>query len=354
MKCQSAVAILCDRWDDTFKNKNIGHLIRYHQCRGKKVVFISRRGGKVNSEEFPDVVSYVLPYNIPRRWALRVLVLFTLAKIALRENVSTVQWSYIGYYENILWPLLRVPFVLKSDSFGWQVSYRDTRARLLKMSESCAYAVFSETAYDAIFLETKLGLSPRLLQNPISDDFFSAELVPWRGRSHHLLITGRLVEEKNIEDSIRVLKIVQYKFPKTELHFIGTCPDNEYLARCKELAQSLGVYDSVRLHQRVDGQELYQQISNFRIALNTSVVEGVPNRFIDFIACRVFTVSYDVGLCRELLDEHSGIIVEENTPESAADHVLKFLSEQSERHPPKHKSTLLSVKSFGKILDRTL
>lgn len=113
-------------------------------------------------------------------------------------------------------------------------------------------------------------------------------------------LIGRVVPIKDIKTFIRTIFIANRKLPALRGWIIGPeSEDPEYVRECRELIDSLGMQNNVKLlgFQKID--ELLPQIG--LVALS-SISEGLPLVVLEAFAAGVPVVTTDVGSCRELIE----------------------------------------------------
>jgi len=149
-----------------------------------------------------------------------------------------------------------------------------------------------------------------------------------------LCLIGRVVPIKDVKTFIRAMRRVVNQLPDAEGWIAG--PEDEdpgYAAECRNLAESLGIADSVKFlgFQKVD--ELMPKIG---LTILSSISEALPLVILEGYAAGVPTVSTDVGSCRQLIEGlepedralgPSGAVVNIADPQALADATIALLGD---------------------------
>jgi glycosyltransferase involved in cell wall biosynthesis len=114
--------------------------------------------------------------------------------------------------------------------------------------------------------------------------------------------------------------------PETRLRIFGTASKENrgYLKVCEDLADSLGLGDSVTFEGHVES--VLDAYHAGDVVLLTSISEGFPYTLIEAMAAGKATVATDVGGVREATGG-AGIIVPPRDPQRMADACLIFLND---------------------------
>ncbi len=189
-------------------------------------------------------------------------------------------------------------------------------------------------AYNAEW-EVALGVDRqrvRVIYNGSNDVALSAlPLQPPPGGPPTIGYVGRIDPLKDVMTLIRAFSLVRKAVPTARLLIWGPASSQPYLAHCKELASSLGLWD--------DGGALDPSPLSFEgstdnlpaaygachvIALS-SVTEGFPYTVVEAMLAARATVATDVGGVREALggirlgEDGPGLLVEPGDPRGLAD-----------------------------------
>jgi len=147
---------------------------------------------------------------------------------------------------------------------------------------------------------------------------------------------GRVVRIKDVKTLVRAARLVVDEVPDAKFIIAGpTDEEPEYAAACAELAEQLGLSESIEFRGPMQRDELLVETD---VMLLTSVSEGLPFVAIESFGASVPVVSTDVGSCGELVmgkaDESptlgaAGAVVPVGEPAAIARAVTKLLTDRS-------------------------
>jgi glycosyltransferase involved in cell wall biosynthesis len=150
------------------------------------------------------------------------------------------------------------------------------------------------------------GLEPKPLQSPL-----------------RLIAVSRLAPNKRVDHVIRVLKILRQQGVDVRLTVIGW---GEMETSLKQLANDLGVSDRVEFTGLLNEQKKNEHLCAAHLLVHTSVREGWGLNVIEANAMGTPAVVYPVGgLVDSTLDNETGIVTREESPESVARAVTEIL-----------------------------
>ncbi|WP_323001542.1 GT4 family glycosyltransferase PelF [Denitromonas sp.] len=148
-----------------------------------------------------------------------------------------------------------------------------------------------------------------------------------------LCLIGRVVPIKDVKNFIRAMRSVRTRLPEAVGWIAGPLDeDPTYVAECRNLIDSLGLGEAVRLlgMQRIDAL-----LPKVRLVVLSSISEALPLVVLEAFAAGVPCVSTDVGACRELIEGqdaadralgHAGAVVGIANPQALADAALDLLA----------------------------
>ncbi len=115
-----------------------------------------------------------------------------------------------------------------------------------------------------------------------------------------ICLIGRVVPIKDIKTFIRAMRSVANQMPTVQVWIAG--PEEEdpgYARECRQLAQGLGLGDTVRFlgFQRID--VLLPQVG---LLVLSSISEALPLVLLEGFAAGVPAIATDVGSCRQLIE----------------------------------------------------
>jgi len=151
-----------------------------------------------------------------------------------------------------------------------------------------------------------------------------------------IVTTGRLVEKKGIEYSIRAIAQLLQRYPRLEYTIVG---DGELRPELEQLIQSLGVGDRIHLCGRKQQQELIELLDQAHLFVAPSVTAADGNQdapvnvLKEAMAMGLPVVSTLHGGIPELVEDGiSGFLVPERDVEALRDR-LEYLVTHPERWP---------------------
>ncbi len=147
---------------------------------------------------------------------------------------------------------------------------------------------------------------------------------------------GRIVEIKDVKTLLRAAAIVVAKMPQAKFLVMGPFDEDlEYAEECRQLANQLGIDDSVEFS---GSKTLEQALPPTDLMVLSSVSEGLPFVALEAFAAGIPLVATDVGSCRELIEGRTdetpvlgpaGTIVPVGEPDALADAIIKILGNRA-------------------------
>ena len=189
-----------------------------------------------------------------------------------------------------------------------------------------ATAMAPGSEYNVLWLEAN-GCDPSRIR-PIYNGVDAANFI--RSSSEPdvptLVWLGRIDPLKDVETLLHTIARVREVKPETRLRIFGTASKENrgYLTLCEDLADSLGLGDSVTFEGHVES--VLDAYHAGDVVLLTSISEGFPYTLIEAMAAGKATVATDVGGVREATGG-AGIIVPPRDPQRMADACLIFLND---------------------------
>lgn len=155
-----------------------------------------------------------------------------------------------------------------------------------------------------------------------------------------IIYVGRLKRAKRPEHAIKAFEIIKEEMQHAKLWIVG----DGYLR--KDLEKS--VCEGIKFFGYVSEGEKKELLSKAWVLVNPSVREGWGINVIEANACGTPCIAYDVpGLRDSIIDEETGILVDENgNIEKLAEAIIKVL-EDGELRGKLSKNALMYAKSFS-------
>lgn len=136
---------------------------------------------------------------------------------------------------------------------------------------------------------------------------------------------GRIKDYKRVEDTIRAFAKVRELSPSAKLIIAG----RGRTVALRELADRLGISDSVDFRGEVDDDEKVRILSSAWVFVTTSMKEGWGLGPVEANACGTPVISYDVaGLRDSVKDGYNGILVEDGDITSLAREIHAVISDR--------------------------
>ncbi len=126
---------------------------------------------------------------------------------------------------------------------------------------------------------------------------------------------GRIDPLKDIETLIRALAVVRERVPGAKLLLAGPVPtgNDQYAENCRTLADQLGLSEDVIWNGPVTSSR--DAFAGGRIAVLSSISEGMPYTVLEAMMCGRATVSTDVGGVAEAVGD-AGLVVPPRDPDA--------------------------------------
>ena len=161
---------------------------------------------------------------------------------------------------------------------------------------------------------------------------------------------GRLDPNKNLEDVLHAFAIFRKDYPEYILDVYG---DGKNKKNLEQLVKSLNIEDSVVFHGNVDDvDKAYQEMD---MLLVTSLFEGFALNVLEAISNGTQVVTYDINYGpTDIIDENSGFIVKERTPEALAGAMIEAVKVPKEQANLIERSRKFSEEIFLKRWKKVL
>jgi len=138
-----------------------------------------------------------------------------------------------------------------------------------------------------------------------------------------LIAVSRLAPNKRIDHAILILKTLLERRVQAHLTIVGT---GEVEGELKQLAKETGLAERILFTGQLPEMEKDAQLRGAHLLIHTSIREGWGLNVLEANAVGTPAIVYPVdGLVDATLDEQTGIVTERETPESAAERIVKLL-----------------------------
>jgi glycosyltransferase involved in cell wall biosynthesis len=157
---------------------------------------------------------------------------------------------------------------------------------------------------------------------PVSD----APVVPLPWSPPTLMYVGRVEAQKRLDVLLRAFAQLVETHPDVRLKIVGAGTESGSVA---ELARSLGLQHRVELLGRVELDEVPRLLDEATVAVLSSDFEGLPMALLEAARQGRPTVATAVGGVPELvLDGHTGLLVDRDSPQAFARAVATLLDDR--------------------------
>ena len=168
------------------------------------------------------------------------------------------------------------------------------------------------------------GLAADIVPNIIDTERFHSNPAPI-GLPHIILVTRNLELIYDNASAIRAFALVKARAPQSQLVLAGSGPEE---GRLKQLAESLGLGDSVRFTGRVETKDMPALYRSARVSLNPSTVDNMPNSVLEALAAGVPVVSTRVGGVPHIVEHgKTALLVEPGMVSEMAEAIVRILTE---------------------------
>jgi len=327
--------IILPYWDSTFRNKNIGKLLKRFESHNHNIyIYCSKSKGNKDIYDFlPNVTLYdyrpVAEKGVLKRIKSAVIFLSILIKV---KNIK-VFWTYAGYLENLILSIFRIPFVLKSDS---AIELTSEKKSILKKIRTWIFFEFVGKCANLILVETpqlhkktiKIYKQNKVLYFPNGVNInhfkrFQSKKYKDNKDNKFFLCTGRMMHLKGIDLAIHSFALIS-KRTDWDLHFVGSADDENFMNDCKILINKYMLNDRVFFHPPCFGDDLFKWYSNASVFIMPSRNEGLANRLPEAMIFGNPVVAYDVGYTNALINDNTGFLIDENNFKSFGNAMLEL------------------------------
>jgi glycosyltransferase involved in cell wall biosynthesis len=140
------------------------------------------------------------------------------------------------------------------------------------------------------------------------------------------IFVGRLVFYKNLDVVIEAFKKVVEKNPTAILTIVG---DGPYKEKIMEKSEKLGIKNNVSFVGRVSDAEKIRLITESKVLLNPSLVEGFGIVVLESFACGRPVIVSDIKPLSELVtDSKDGFVISAHDPIKWSERIMELLSNE--------------------------
>lgn len=168
------------------------------------------------------------------------------------------------------------------------------------------------------------GLPAEIVPNVVDTQRFNPDPAP-AALPPVILVTRNLEALYDNASAIRALAKVKTRVPRAQLIVAGNGPEE---GRLKQLAESLGLADSVRFTGRVETAGMPALYRGACVSLNPSTVDNMPNSVLEALAAGVPVVSTRVGGVPYIVaHDKTALLVEPGDADAMADAIVRILTD---------------------------
>lgn len=199
---------------------------------------------------------------------------------------------------------------------------------IVKQSEGAMLRLADQICIESKSVKIFLGLeeyAAKIAINgaPYIDRNLFVAVTPFKQRSNVVGFVGRLTEAKGIMNFVGAIPLLHRRSEDLRFVIIGDGPLREKIVN--ELKNE-SVDSVVTCTGWVPHEELPCYLNDFRILVFPSYSEGLPGVVQEAMSCGVPVLATRVGAIPDLIiDDETGFILEDNSPEGIADVVLRII-----------------------------
>ena len=280
----------------------LAELLRIWIKMGYKVVLFMEEPENELDFPYPDTVKRM---RIPAYDDLCDRLSF-LEKKCSEEQVDVFinhNWTEIrSLWECVLMKYLKIPYIQYCHGhYSWCFNYGHPffyQPRFFKMCD--LVLALSETNARFYWL---CGCKTFLINNPVPSDLLKSSDIS-KLNSNHIVMAGRVSEEKYPFEAIQIFKMVHDKIPDIVLDIVG---DGNLLQAAKKNVEDNNLGDSVFFHGKKGYEEIGAFFKQAACGLFTSKLEGYPMVILETKAYGLPMVMYDLPYLT-LVEDGKGIL----------------------------------------------
>ena len=213
----------------------------------------------------------------------------------------------------------------------WESFYRWPLSSIGQTQEKLIHQFYCDVPFWTVSESTRLQLMQEGVVDvyvwPNGTDTDPLSVLPEKcmAKPLRLIALSRLAPNKRVSDVIRVLAILNEAGCSAELTIVGSGWERALLGR---LAESLGQTNMVTFKEDLDDINKNIELQNAHLLVHTSVREGWGLNVIEANSMGTPAVVYPVdGLVDSTVHGVTGLVCEEETPDSLAKEVLRLAAD---------------------------
>jgi len=234
------------------------------------------------------------------RWSKQQPVTHLLASWAYPEGVAC---SWLAKW-------LGVPYSIKvhGSDINMHCQALARRKQVVRAANQASCILSVSQALKAKLVE--YGVSAEqisVIYNGVDQSRFQPAAEPPLQQRQQLIYVGNLKSDKGIFELLQAFSLLAEHHPELSLHYYGAGPG---MARLKQQITQRNLQGRVTLHGSIAHAQLPQVFNQARLLVLPSYHEGVPNVLLEAMASGVPSVATQVGGIPEILNEHTGVLID--------------------------------------------
>lgn len=259
--------------------------------------------------------------------------LISIQKVCIEERVD-LYVNHSWQNDSVLWEcmllkMIHIPFIQYIHGhFAWNIWKSKDRLyepEIFRFSD----LVISLSETNARFYQF-CGCKSYLIQNPIPEDLAVNTDVS-RLDSKHVLLVGRLSDEKHPMDTLMIFKRVHDYIPEAVLDIVGS-DDAGYASRINDFVKENKLYSSIVLHGRKTQAEVAEFYKNSSCVIFTSEMEGYPMVILESKAYGLPLMMYELPYLALVKDGRGVVTTKQGDINSMANNIIRLLSDDIYRN----------------------
>lgn len=178
------------------------------------------------------------------------------------------------------------------------------------------------------FPKARIFAVPAVTTVPLTKEQ-TEKVAPSQRRSHSLLYVGRIGQDKQIDQQLRLFALVKDRVPDATFTLYGY-GDPKYVTEMKKLADSLKLADSVVFKDYVpDLQDAYD---HYQVLINTSLADGSPLAMMEALIHGIPVVSYkfNYGPADLIADGKDGYLIDPGQNLAMAEKIVALFTDDAQ------------------------
>ncbi len=187
--------------------------------------------------------------------------------------------------------------------------------------------VIAVSSYVSAIVQEKTRANIRIVENPVSTEFFRVQRQEVPGR---ILFVGTISRRKNLLDLLQGVAVLRRQIANTELRVVGAFTESSYAEEIRAFVAEHHLENGVTFLGHISEQELLREYAACQIVASVSHEESAGMIFQQAMAAGKPVVSTRTsGIPDIVSDGHSGLLVDPGNSQALAE-ALRLLLRSSE------------------------